>query len=155
MAKVSTSAEEARENNFLNFADGISVNPDHLIYDAKQAALVLYEAGYTPPKKEKIPVTGDSGYATMLLGAEGMFLSGYISEHDLKIAKKLAFVLSGGKVPYGTLVDEQYMLDLEREAFLSLSSRTEIPTADAAHASKREATAQLMCNECKRRKSNA
>ena len=120
MAKVSTSAEEARENNFLNFADGISVNPDHLIYDAKQAALALYEAGYTPPKKEMIPVTGDSGYATMLLGAEGMFLSGYISEHDLKIAKKLAFVLSGGKVPYGTLVDEQYMLDLEREAFLSL-----------------------------------
>src|SRR6185437_7885866 len=120
MAKVSTSAEEARENNFLNFADGISVNPDHLIYDAKQAALALYEAGYTPPKKEKIPVTGDSGYATMLLGAEGMYLSGYISDHDLKIAKKLAFVLSGGKVPFGTLVDEQYMLDLEREAFLSL-----------------------------------
>ena len=56
----------------------------------------------------------------MLLGAEGMFLSGFISEHDLKIAKKLAFVLAGGKVPYGTLVDEQYMLDLEREAFLSL-----------------------------------
>ncbi|MFS0688872.1 3-hydroxyacyl-CoA dehydrogenase NAD-binding domain-containing protein [Sporosarcina sp. 179-K 8C2 HS] len=120
MAKVSTSAEEAKENNFLDFADGISVNPDHLIYDAKQAALALYEAGYTPPKKEKIPVTGDSGYATLLLGAEGMYLSGYISEHDLKIAKKLAFVLSGGKVPYGTLVDEQYMLDLEREAFLSL-----------------------------------
>jgi len=120
MAKVSTSAEEAKENNFLDFADGISVNPDHLIYDAKQAALALYEAGYTPPKKEKIPVTGDSGYATMLLGAEGMYLSGYISDHDLKIAKKLAFVLSGGKVPYGTLVDEQYMLDLEREAFLSL-----------------------------------
>ncbi|MFD1205190.1 MULTISPECIES: 3-hydroxyacyl-CoA dehydrogenase NAD-binding domain-containing protein [Sporosarcina] len=120
MAKVSTSAEEARENNFLDFADGISVNPDHLIYDAKQAALALYEGGYTPPKKEKIPVTGDSGYATMLLGAEGMYLSGYISDHDLKIAKKLAYVLSGGKVPYGTLVDEQYMLDLEREAFLSL-----------------------------------
>ncbi|WP_252503962.1 3-hydroxyacyl-CoA dehydrogenase/enoyl-CoA hydratase family protein [Sporosarcina sp. Marseille-Q4943] len=120
MAKVSTSAEEAKENNFLDFADGISVNPDHLIYDAKQAALALYEAGYTAPKKEKIPVTGDSGYATLLLGAEGMYLSGYISEHDLKIAKKLAFVLSGGKVPYGTLVDEQYMLDLEREAFLSL-----------------------------------
>ncbi|MCM3745421.1 3-hydroxyacyl-CoA dehydrogenase/enoyl-CoA hydratase family protein [Sporosarcina luteola] len=120
MAKVSTSAEEAKENNFLNFADGISVNPDHLIYDAKQAALSLYEAGYTPPKKEKIPVTGDSGYATMLLGAEGMHLSGFISDHDLKIAKKLAFVLSGGKVPYGTLVDEQYMLDLEREAFLNL-----------------------------------
>ena len=72
----------------------------------------LYENGYKAPKREKIPVTGESGYATMLLGAEGMFLSGFISEHDLKIAKKLAFVLAGGKVPYGTRVDEQYMLDL-------------------------------------------
>ncbi|AYC30056.1 3-hydroxyacyl-CoA dehydrogenase/enoyl-CoA hydratase family protein [Paenisporosarcina cavernae] len=120
MAKVSTSGEEARENNFLNFADGVSVNADHLIYDAKQAALALYENNYKAPVREKIPVTGESGYATLLLGAEGMFLSGFISEHDLKIAKKLAYVLSGGKVPYGTLVDEQYLLDLEREAFLSL-----------------------------------
>jgi len=120
MAKVSTSGEEARENNFLNFADGISVNADHLIYDAKQAALALYESNYKAPLREKVPVTGESGYATLLLGAEGMFLSGFISEHDLKIAKKLAYVLSGGKVPYGSLVDEQYLLDLEREAFLSL-----------------------------------
>lgn len=120
MAKVSTSAEEAHENNFLNFADGVSVNSDHLLYDAKQAALRLYEGGYQPPKREKVPVTGDSGYATLLLAAEGMYLSGYISEHDLKIAKKLSYVLSGGKVPYGTEVDEQYLLDLEREAFLSL-----------------------------------
>ncbi|TWT24369.1 3-hydroxyacyl-CoA dehydrogenase/enoyl-CoA hydratase family protein [Planomicrobium sp. CPCC 101110] len=119
-AKVSTSAEEARENNFLNFVDGISVNSDHLIHDAKQAALALHEMGYQAPKREKVPVTGEPGYATLLLGAEGMLLSGYISEYDLKIAKKLAFVLSGGKVPYGTLVDEQYLLDLEREAFLSL-----------------------------------
>ncbi|PIC82926.1 3-hydroxyacyl-CoA dehydrogenase/enoyl-CoA hydratase family protein [Sporosarcina sp. P1] len=120
MAKTSTSAEEARENNFLDFADGISVNPDHLIYDAKQAALSLFEAGYVAPKRAKVPVTGDSGYATLLLAAEGMFNSGFISEHDLKIAKKLAYVLSGGKIPYGTRVDEQYLLDLEREAFLSL-----------------------------------
>ncbi|PID03101.1 3-hydroxyacyl-CoA dehydrogenase [Sporosarcina sp. P2] len=120
MAKTSTSAEEARENNFLDFADGISVNPDHLIYDAKQAALSLFEAGYVAPKRAKVPVTGDSGYATLLLAAEGMFISGFISEHDLKIAKKLAYVLSGGKIPYGTRVDEQYLLDLEREAFLSL-----------------------------------
>ncbi|TAA71921.1 3-hydroxyacyl-CoA dehydrogenase/enoyl-CoA hydratase family protein [Planococcus salinarum] len=120
MAKVSTSAEEARETNFLNFVDGISVNSDHLIHDAKQAALSLYENGYKAPKREKVPVTGEPGYATLLLGAEGMFLSGYISEYDLKIAQKLAFVLSGGKVPYGTKVDEQYLLDLERQAFLSL-----------------------------------
>ncbi|MGK7379461.1 3-hydroxyacyl-CoA dehydrogenase NAD-binding domain-containing protein [Planococcus sp. 1R117A] len=123
MAKVSTSAEEARENNFLNFTDGISVNSDHLIYDAKQAALALYENGYQAPIREKVPVTGEPGYATLLLGAEGMFISGYITEYDLKIAKKLAFVLSGGKLPYGTKVDEQYLLDLEREAFLSLVAK--------------------------------
>lgn len=120
MANVSTSADEARDNNFLDFADGISVNSDHQLYDAKQVAISMHDNGYQAPKPEKIPVTGDSGYATLLLGAEGMFLSGFISEHDLKIAKKLAFVIAGGKVPYGTLVEEQYMLDLEREAFLSL-----------------------------------
>ncbi|MET3576378.1 3-hydroxyacyl-CoA dehydrogenase NAD-binding domain-containing protein [Bhargavaea ullalensis] len=120
MAKVSMSGEEARENNFLGQCDSISVNPDHQIHDAKQAALALHEAGYVPPKKRTVPVSGEPGYAAMLLGAEGLHLSGYISDHDLKIAKKLAYVLSGGKVPYGTEVDEQYMLNLEREAFLSL-----------------------------------
>ena len=120
MAKVSTSGEEARENNFLSFADGISVNPDHLIYDAKQAALALYEAGYTAPVKKKVKVVGAPGYATLLLGAQGMYDSGFISEHDLKIAKKLAYVIAGGKVPYGTEVSEEYLLGLEKQAFLEL-----------------------------------
>lgn len=120
MAKVSTSADEARENNFLNTKDGISVNGDHLLYDAKQAVLTLHEQGYKAPVRKKVPVVGETGYATLLLGAETMFLSGYISEHDLKIAKKLAYVIAGGKVPYGTEVDEQYLLNLEKEAFLSL-----------------------------------
>ncbi|PAE25615.1 3-hydroxyacyl-CoA dehydrogenase/enoyl-CoA hydratase family protein [Bacillus sp. 7894-2] len=120
MAKVSTSGEEARDNNFLNLADGISVNGDHLLYDAKQAVLALHEKGYKPPVRKKVPVVGETGYATLLLGAQAMLYSGYISEHDLKIAKKLAYVIAGGKVPYGTEVDEQYLLDLEREAFLSL-----------------------------------
>ncbi|MFE8696646.1 3-hydroxyacyl-CoA dehydrogenase NAD-binding domain-containing protein [Cytobacillus sp. FJAT-53684] len=120
MAKVSTSGEEARDNNFLNFADGISINGDHQLYDAKQAVLSLYEKGYTPPVRKKVPVVGETGYATLLLGAQAMMYSGFISEHDLKIAKKLAYVIAGGKVPYGTEVDEQYLLDLEREAFLSL-----------------------------------
>lgn len=120
MAKVSTSAEEARENNFLNAADGISVNGDHLLYDAKQAVLALHEKGYKAPILKKVPVVGETGYATLLLGAQAMLYSGYISEHDLKIAKKLAYVIAGGKVPFGTEVDEQYLLDLEREAFLSL-----------------------------------
>ncbi|MCJ7840299.1 3-hydroxyacyl-CoA dehydrogenase/enoyl-CoA hydratase family protein [Lederbergia sp. NSJ-179] len=122
LAKVSTSAEEARENNFLSQTDGISVNGDHLLYDAKQRVLALYDQGYQPPKPEKIPVTGETGYAALLVGAEAMRLSGYISEHDMKIAKKLAYVIAGGNVPYGTVVDEQYLLILEREAFISLVS---------------------------------
>lgn len=120
MAKVSTSAEEAKELGFLNANDGISKNGDHHLYDAKQAVLDLYEQGYHPPVRKKIPVVGEAGYAVMLMGAQNMYLSGYISDHDMKIAKKLAYVLAGGKVPFGTEVDEQYLLDIEREAFLSL-----------------------------------
>ncbi|MDQ0215131.1 3-hydroxyacyl-CoA dehydrogenase [Oikeobacillus pervagus] len=120
MAKVSTSGEEARDNNFLNKADGISVNQDHQLYDAKQVVISLFERGYTPPIRKKVPVVGETGYAALLLGAQTMMKSGYISEHDYTIAKKLAYVIAGGKVPFGTKVDEQYLLDLEREAFLSL-----------------------------------
>ena len=120
MAKVSTSAEEARATNFLSRQDGISVNNDHLLHDAKQAVLALFAKGYQPPTNKKIPVVGETGYATLLLGAQAMHLSGYISDHDLKIAKKLAHVIAGGKVPFGTEVDEQYLLTIEREAFLSL-----------------------------------
>ncbi|MGR3765639.1 3-hydroxyacyl-CoA dehydrogenase NAD-binding domain-containing protein [Rossellomorea sp. NS-SX7] len=120
MAKVSTSGDEARDNNFLSKADGVSVNGDHLLYDAKQAALALFERGYKAPIRKKVPVVGETGYGTLLLGAQSMVQSGFISEHDLLIAKKLAYVIAGGKVPFGTEVDEQYLLDLEREAFLSL-----------------------------------
>jgi 3-hydroxyacyl-CoA dehydrogenase len=120
MAKVSTSGDEARDTNFLSHADGVSVNGDHLLYDAKQAALALFERGYKSPIRKKVPVVGETGYGTLLLGAQSMYQSGFISEHDLLIAKKLAYVIAGGKVPFGTEVDEQYLLDLEREAFLSL-----------------------------------
>ncbi|MGG5252102.1 3-hydroxyacyl-CoA dehydrogenase NAD-binding domain-containing protein [Neobacillus sp. SM06] len=120
MAKVSASADEAREYQFLTAVDGISFNGDHLLYDAKMKVLALSEQGFRPKQRRKIPVVGETGYATLLLGAQSMYLSGFISEHDLKIAKKLAYVLAGGKVPFGTEVDEQYLLDLEREAFLSL-----------------------------------
>ncbi|WP_188206615.1 3-hydroxyacyl-CoA dehydrogenase/enoyl-CoA hydratase family protein [Alkalibacillus aidingensis] len=118
--KVSTSAAEAAEYGFLNQQDSISLNGDHQIHDAKNKVIALSETGYQPPKKEKVPVVGEAGYATMLLGAKQMQLSGYASEHDIKIATKLAQVLSGGKIKYGTKVDEEYLLDLEREAFLSL-----------------------------------
>ncbi|NMD68986.1 3-hydroxyacyl-CoA dehydrogenase [Bacillus sp. DNRA2] len=120
LAKVSTSAEEARESFFLSKHDRISFNNDHLLYDAKARVLELAEQGYRPPVRKKIPVVGEPGYAALLLGAQAMYISGYISEHDLKIAKKLAYCISGGKIPYGTEVDEQYLLDIEREAFMSL-----------------------------------
>lgn len=121
MAKVSASAQEAREMNSLKETDQISVNQDHLLYDAKQLAVSLYDTGWRPPVKEKVKVPGETGYAALLLGAEQMKLSGYISEHDFKIAKKLAYVIAGGKVPFGTEVDEEYLLEIEREAFLSLA----------------------------------
>ncbi|UOR11792.1 3-hydroxyacyl-CoA dehydrogenase/enoyl-CoA hydratase family protein [Halobacillus amylolyticus] len=120
MAHVSTSGEEAKENGFLDQQDAISTNGDHLLYDAKQKVLGLAKSGYKKPKRTKVPVVGEQGYATMLLGAKSLVLSGYASEHDLKIAEKLAYVLAGGRVKEGTLVDEQYLLDLEKEAFLSL-----------------------------------
>lgn len=119
-AKVSTSAEEAFEYGFLGKGDGISVNPDHLLYDAKEKVLALARTGYKKPQPEKIPVVGDAGYAAMVMGAKSMQYAGYASDHDIKIAEKLAYVLSGGRIKEGTLIDEQVMLDLEREAFLSL-----------------------------------
>ena len=124
MAKVSTSGAEAQEMSYLSKSDGLSVNGDHLLYDAKQAVLALYEKGYRPPVRQKIPVVGETGYATLLLGAQALRASGFISQHDLKIATRLAYVIAGGRVPYGTEVDEQYLLDLEREAFLSLISES-------------------------------
>ncbi|SFX19549.1 3-hydroxyacyl-CoA dehydrogenase [Thermoactinomyces sp. DSM 45891] len=119
-AKVSTSGEEARQYKFVREMDGITANNDFLIHDAKQVALGLYNAGYKAPKERKIPVVGETGYNVLRLGAKDLMWGGYISEHDYRIASKLAYVLAGGLVAEGTLVSEQYLLDLEREAFLSL-----------------------------------
>lgn len=120
MATVSTSAHEAQEYGFLSADDGISFNSDHLLHDAKQQVIHLYEQGYRAPQRKKLPVVGETGYATMMMAAKSMQYSGYVSEYDVHIASKLAYVIAGGKVPFGTEVDEQYLLDLEREAFLSL-----------------------------------
>ncbi|MCY0895071.1 MAG: 3-hydroxyacyl-CoA dehydrogenase NAD-binding domain-containing protein [Alicyclobacillaceae bacterium] len=120
MAKVSTSAKEARANGFLRAADGISVNRDYLLHDAKVVARSLADSGYIPPQERRIPVVGEAGAAVLKTGVYGMRIAGQISDHDAKIAGKLADVLTGGSVPRGTLVTEQYLLDLEREAFLSL-----------------------------------
>lgn len=142
-AKVSTSAAEARQLNFLNRHDAISVNGDHLLNDAKNSVLALHDTGYKPPVKTKVPVVGETGYATLLLGAQSMKYSGYISEHDYKIASKLAFVLAGGRVAFGSKVDEEYLLDLEREAFLSLVGEAKSQERMQHMLVKEKATAQL------------
>lgn len=120
MAKVSTSGHDAKKLGYLRQQDGITVNNDYLLHDAKQAALALADAGYRAPRKKPIRVVGEAGYAVMKLGAINMRQSGYISDHDVKIADKIAFVLAGGRVPADTWVTEEYLLDLEREAFMSL-----------------------------------
>jgi len=120
MAKVSSSAHHAKSMGLLREQDRIVVNRDLQLQEAKQLALQLAEAGYAPPERRRIRVAGRNGKAVLKMGARQMRLGGYISDHDLKIADKLAHVLSGGDVPAGALVSEQYMLDLEREAFLSL-----------------------------------
>ncbi|PTQ54281.1 MAG: Enoyl-CoA hydratase [Hydrogenibacillus schlegelii] len=120
MAKVSTSGEDARRLGYLRPTDAVVPNREHLLAEAKRAVLELVRTGYTPPAPRKIPVVGEPGYATMRLGIYQLQNRRAITDHDAVIADKLAFVLAGGRVPKGTLVDEQYFLYLEREAFLSL-----------------------------------
>ena len=120
MAKVSTSAENARELRLLHKADGVSMNQERLIDDAKELALTL-APGYEPPATGlTVQVGGDPAFAMMKMGAWLMRQGGYITEYDMVVAEKLAFVLSGGRLTAAQAVSEQYLLDLEREAFLSL-----------------------------------
>jgi 3-hydroxyacyl-CoA dehydrogenase len=121
MTKVSTSAAEARTLNLLTAEDGITLNRERLLLDAKAGAEALADGGYFPPvMRTDIPAAGESVRATLKLGAYIMQQSGYASEHDVKVAGHVAHILSGGRVAPGTRVTEQYYLDLEREAFLSL-----------------------------------
>ncbi|NMO97113.1 3-hydroxyacyl-CoA dehydrogenase/enoyl-CoA hydratase family protein [Paenibacillus lemnae] len=119
MAKTSSSGHEALEM-YGRRHDAVLMNPDYRIYEAKQAVLALERAGYTPPRPGRARVSGRDGRAVLQMGALGMKHSGYISDYDYLIASKLAGILTGGDVPAGTVVSEQYLLDLEREAFLSL-----------------------------------
>lgn len=121
MAKVSSSAAEARGLGFLREADGITINRARLLTDAKARARALVNAGYAPPiPRTEIPAPGESILATLKMGVFQMREAGFASEHDAKVANQAARVLCGGNVTPGTLVSEQYLLDLEREAFLSL-----------------------------------
>jgi len=122
MAKVSTSAVEAFELGYLQKDKyAISMNRSRLIADAKAKAIELADAGYTKPVQRKdIKVLGKQGLGIVYAGANTMYSGNYISEHDKKISEKLGWVMCGGDLSSPTEVTEQYLLDLEREAFLSL-----------------------------------
>ena len=122
MAKVSTSAYEAFDLGLLQKGkDVVVVNKDRQIAVAKAHAKLMAESGYTQPVTRKdVRVLGKQALGMFLVGTDSMEHSKYISEHDMKIANKLAYVMAGGDLSEPTLVTEQYLLDLEREAFLSL-----------------------------------
>ncbi|NPA15435.1 MAG: 3-hydroxyacyl-CoA dehydrogenase [Deferribacteres bacterium] len=120
MAKVSSSAYEAKKIGFLGECDSISINRDYLIYEAKQVVLNLVREGFKPPRVKKVKMTGRDGYAYLKMLVDNMKWGGWISEHDAKIALTIAKVLTGGDVLPGTVMNEWEILDLEREGFLSL-----------------------------------
>ena len=120
-AKVATSAHEARALGFLRDSDRITMNRERLLSDAKERALEMVRAEYEPPQpRTDIPAPGENILATLKLGVHIMHQGGYITDYEVKIGGKVAEVLCGGNVSPGTPVSEQYILDLEREAFKSL-----------------------------------
>jgi 3-hydroxyacyl-CoA dehydrogenase len=121
MGKVATSAQEAKAWGLIRESDAISMNGDRLIADAKQEVLNLVASGYVQPvEKTDIIALGESGQAAMKLALHMMKQGGFISDHDALIGRKLAKVMSGGDLNHRSMVTERYLLDLEREAFLSL-----------------------------------
>ncbi len=120
MAKVSTSAAEARSLDLLTPSDQVTLNRERLLLDAREAAIFLAETGYTAPAPRTFPVPGESVLPNLKLGIHLMRQAEFISDHDVKVATHIARILCGGSLTPGSLVNEQYLLDLEREAFLSL-----------------------------------
>jgi len=121
LAKVSTSAAEARPLGMLAPADRITMNRERQLLDAKEQVAALAEAGYTAPQpRTQVPAPGAGALAALETGIYLMGEAGYASEHDQKVARWAAYILAGGRVTAGSPVTEQYLLDLEREAFLSL-----------------------------------
>jgi 3-hydroxyacyl-CoA dehydrogenase len=128
MAKVGTSAEECRDLGYLRREDGVSMNRDRLVADAKEAALALARGGYKPlaaswqegAQTTQIKVLGEQFLAGAKLAIHMMMRGGYASEYDAHVGRKLANILAGGPLTSPQLVSEQYVLDLEREAFVSL-----------------------------------
>ncbi len=121
MAKVSTSAEEARDLGFLRPNDRVVTNPDRLIAEAKKTARGLADSGYVPPRPRTVKVPGTTGRAAIELALYQMKNGGFATEHDVVVGTALAHVVCGGDVPWGTVRTEQDLLDLERESFLKLA----------------------------------
>ncbi|MFY9742124.1 MAG: 3-hydroxyacyl-CoA dehydrogenase NAD-binding domain-containing protein [Candidatus Sulfotelmatobacter sp.] len=120
-AKVATSAHEARSLGFLDDSDRITMNRERVLSDSKARALELFRAGYeSPVPRTDIPAPGENLLATLKLGVHLMRQGGYVTDYEVKLGGKIAEVLCGGNVTPGTPVSEQYILDLEREAFKSL-----------------------------------
>ena len=119
-AKVSTSAPDAHTLGLLRETDVVTMNRERLIHDAKQHALARIAEGYVPPAKAAIPVGGDAVRALLDLGVHLAWRGGRITDHDAVIGRKLSWVLAGGSLPAAAEVSEDHVLDLEREAFLSL-----------------------------------
>jgi 3-hydroxyacyl-CoA dehydrogenase len=120
MAKVSTSGEEARSLGFLRRSDLIAMNRDRQVADAKATALALVREGYHPPAPAEIRVLGEEFLAGAKLAIHMLVRGEFASEHDAVVARKLAYILAGGSITAPQTVSEQYILDLEREAFVSL-----------------------------------
>ena len=120
LAKVATSAEEARQMGILSASDRVVMNRDSLIAEAKREVLHMAASGYHPPLPEKIYAAGRDALAALRVGIYMMLQGGYITEHESLIAGKLAYVMTGGEISKPAWVSEQYILDLEREAFISL-----------------------------------
>jgi 3-hydroxyacyl-CoA dehydrogenase len=123
LGKVSTSAEEARAMGFLRVdeaLDGVTLNRDHLLHDAKETVLGLSRAGYRRPRARTFRLPGESGYATLRSALQQMKAAHQVSDHDVLVGSKLAWILCGGRVSTSARVTEQQILDLEREAFVSL-----------------------------------
>ena len=120
-AKVSASAADARRLGYLRTVDGITMNHERLIADAKARALQRVAEGYQPPaRRDAIPVGGDAVLAPLKLGVHLAWRAGRISDHDALIGRTLATIIAGGELPHPSTVSEQHLLDLEREAFLRL-----------------------------------
>jgi 3-hydroxyacyl-CoA dehydrogenase len=121
MAQVGKSAEHARELGYLRASDRIVMHRFELLHVAKAEANALFEAGYRPPLRARnIPVAGRSAIATFKMAMTNMLAGGYISEHDFLIGSKVATVICGGEVEAGSLVNEEWLLELERRSFMEL-----------------------------------